>query len=478
MIGFLPEIYPDELVYSYLARYYVRSGYINYTFFAENIYVNKNTVPDIEFFNTFTKELLNVITKNYSLDYLIKNHTMFNCYARFIKYEKRKQAYTAMRKMEGGYYNLLSIPVSKVKRYLRYCPECAKEDREKYGETYWHRLHQMMGVNVCTKHKCYLVDSEVAISSNASPMLKSAEQEIRYQDEKSICNNEVEYQISEYVGKVFESKLFLNNKICAGEFLNSKLSNTKYKSVRGKQRNIELLCEDFNKYYSELKDNNFKESWQIGKVLSNYRTNTYEICLLAMFLNISASELTNMKLPEKTQEELFDEEVKRLRDKGLKYPEIAKFMNASYNVVKPIGENLYGKYRVQEKCINKGGVKKKNWNSIDNEMLSKVKDAIKELFGDGITRPKRITKSSVAGILGVYDKIFNNLPICKQEIEKYYESYEEYWAREVEWAVKTIQREGQTLTLTRVLEYINLRRENFDACIPYLKKGSAIWELI
>ena len=41
MIGFLPEIYPDELVYSFLARCYVRSGYINYTFFAENIYVKK-----------------------------------------------------------------------------------------------------------------------------------------------------------------------------------------------------------------------------------------------------------------------------------------------------------------------------------------------------------------------------------------------------------------------------------------------------
>ena len=448
----------------------MRSGYINYTFFAENIYVKKGTVPDIEFFNLLTKESLNVITKNYSLDYLIKNHTMFNYYARFIGYEKRKKAYKAMVKMEGGYYNLLSIPVSKVKRYLRYCPECAKEDRLKYGETYWHRLHQMMGVNVCTKHKCYLVDSEVVISSNASPMLKSAEQEIQVSSEIKLCLNETEDQLSKYIGKVFESKLFLNNKICAGEFLNSKLSNTKYKSVRGKQRNIASLCEDFNKYYSELKDNNFKESWQIGKVLSNYRTNTYEICLLAQFLNISASELTNMKLPEKTQEELFDEEVKRLRDKGLKYPEIAKFMNASYNVVKPIGENLYGKYRVQEKCVNKGGTKKKDWNKIDNEMLPKVKDTIKELFGDGIIRPKRITKSSGAGILGVHDKIFNNLPKCREEIEKYRESIEEYWAREVEWAVQKIQREGQTLTLTRVLEYINLRKKNFEACVPYLKE--------
>ena len=70
----------------------------------------------------------------------------------------------------------------------------------------------------------------------------------------------------------------------------------------------------------------------------------------------------------------------------------------------------------------------------------------------------------------MHDKIFNNLPKCREEIEKYRESIEEYWAREVEWAVQKIQREGQTLTLTRVLEYINLRKKNFEACVPYLKE--------
>ena len=69
----------------------------------------------------------------------------------------------------------------------------------------------------------------------------------------------------------------------------------------------------------------------------------------------------------------------------------------------------------------------------------------------------------------MYDKIFNNLPQCKEEIEKYRESIEEYWAREVEWAVQKIQREGQTLTLTRVLEYTNMRKKNFEVCVQYLK---------
>ena len=30
MIAFFPEVYPDELVYSWLARYGVRSGYTHY----------------------------------------------------------------------------------------------------------------------------------------------------------------------------------------------------------------------------------------------------------------------------------------------------------------------------------------------------------------------------------------------------------------------------------------------------------------
>ena len=38
------------------------------------------------------------------------------------------------------------------KKYLCYCPECAKADRHKYGETYWHMIPQLPGVYVCPIH--------------------------------------------------------------------------------------------------------------------------------------------------------------------------------------------------------------------------------------------------------------------------------------------------------------------------------------
>ena len=44
---------------------------------------------------------------------------------------------------------------------LRYCPDCAREDMERYGETYWHRMPQLPGVEYCLKHGTPIRDSEV-----------------------------------------------------------------------------------------------------------------------------------------------------------------------------------------------------------------------------------------------------------------------------------------------------------------------------
>ena len=60
-----------------------------------------------------------------------------------------------------------------------------------------------------------------------------------------------------------------------------------------------------------------------------------------MLLGITTDELVHMKLPEKTQEQLFDEEVYRLHAQGLKYPDIAKALSAPYATVKAIGERRY-----------------------------------------------------------------------------------------------------------------------------------------
>ncbi len=51
----------------------------------------------------------------------------------------------------------------RMSKYLRFCPACFREEQEKYGEAYWHRLHQLPGVIICPTHLTLLQDSSVAV---------------------------------------------------------------------------------------------------------------------------------------------------------------------------------------------------------------------------------------------------------------------------------------------------------------------------
>ena len=67
MIAYFPTAYPDELLYSQLARYYTKSGYMAYTFAAEELFVSKTVRPDINFINSFTPAAVQAITRDISM---------------------------------------------------------------------------------------------------------------------------------------------------------------------------------------------------------------------------------------------------------------------------------------------------------------------------------------------------------------------------------------------------------------------------
>jgi len=52
-------------------------------------------------------------------------------------------------------------------KYLKYCPMCAKQDINDYGETYWHRQHQLPEMFYCVKHQIRLVESSVLLQKTA-----------------------------------------------------------------------------------------------------------------------------------------------------------------------------------------------------------------------------------------------------------------------------------------------------------------------
>lgn len=190
---------------------------------------------------------------------------------------------------------------------------------------------------------------------------------------------------------------------------------------------------------------------------------------MVMFLDITADELVHMELPAKTQQQLFDEEVYRLHEQGLKYPAIAKALSAPYATVKAIGEWRYGTYHKTPKTPLKSGMKPKNWRQIDEDTLPLVKDVISQLQGNGTSRPKKVTTFAVEKILHLSSKkISLYLPKCLAEIERHAESQKQYWAREVAWAVHQVEDGGAALTWRKVRDLTNMRRRDFEVCLPYI----------
>lgn len=472
MIAYFPASYPDELLYSQLARYYIKSGHIAYIFAAKELFHQSTDRPDVEFINRFSSAARSVVAKDCSIEQIILKHTMFPYYGRFLPKERREKAFHALVSMETGYKNYLAIPKSKdgKQRYLRYCPLCAQADRQRYGETYWHRIHQMTGIDICPVHKCFLYASDMPINARTSPVLYDADSnivddvEIRYSDIGKEC------ALAEYMLEVFRADIDMDSDVTIGKYLHSRMAGTKYLSSRGQQRRISVLHADFVDYYKSLQSNWFNELWQIQKVMTDDRINFYEICLLGMFLNIPPDELAHPVLPEKSIAEDYDERIRELHNKGLNYQQITSIVGGSYHTVKAIGEKRYRSYHKQSKEPLKPGAKARDWESIDKSMLKLVTKTIEQLHGDGETRPRMVTVATVERLLGLPSKRIDLLPQCKALIIANMESQYEYWAREIIWAANKIIVEGQPLNWTHLRRLTNMRKANFQACIPYLSK--------
>jgi len=470
VIGFMPDFYPDELVYSLLARYYQRSGYLAYIHAARDLYTVPTIRPDMYFIDPMREEAWKLITKGTSPDAVILEHTMVPAYARFLPVEARQEALRQMCRMEGQPYAMLKVTHRRQERtrYLRFCPVCAEQDREINGETYWHRSAQIQGIDVCPEHGCYLCDSELVVSANTPPVLITAEEVIPQVYEVVKCENGQQTRLAEYVLELFNSELDITNPVKVGEFLHSRLHGTKYVSPRGEQRNITLLQKEFADFYKMLPSNTFTETWQLQKVFNGYRFNLVEICMIALFLEIPVEGLAHMTLPAVTQPELFDARVRELHDRGMRYPTIAAELGASYDVVKAIGEGRYHKHSGKPRHQpGKGGRLEQDYGKLDRVTLPKVKALVKRFLSTGDGRPRRVTLGAVERTLCLPKKQIRKLPRCKAYIENHAESYEQYWAREVVWAARILTTEGK-LNYTSIQNKINLDRAQFIRCIPFI----------
>lgn len=471
MISCFPSVYEDELVYSILARYYQKTGYVAYRDVAEDLYVNPHTRPDTEFVNPLTSDAVSMLCRKKSMEQIVLEHTMFPYYARFLPLERKQEAFSWMVEMKGKCSDIVPMRVTKGKiRYLRYCPLCVKEHREQYGETYWTRVHQISDIRICIKHNVFLLDSIVEMTGNISPNLVPAEIVIPENGVAVQVNtNEKEYEISKFIQDIFLHPFDFTNATPMGKFFHGKLAGTQYLSKRGGAKRITELFNDVTDFYAELGICRIEKFWHLEQIFTGRRFYVSDIALLAYFLGISIDELMNpvMEVDDLTKQ--FDMQIAELHAQGLNYMQIAKQLGASYDVVKAIGLGHYNQY-YYERRKKKERTTFLDWEAMDNELQADVRKVVEELYGVGNARPKRVTVHNVATALNIPNTRLKQLPKCVAIIKAKEESYEEYFAREVIWAAKIIMDESKQLNYTAISKLTNLRRKHFDACKPYLDK--------
>lgn len=450
MIAFFPEMYHDELMYSVIARYHQRSGYARLVSTFEDIYQQKAVIPSFEFVNAYKPDALTWITKNNSFESIIQEHTMFPYYAHFLPIEKKKYAFEALLHQEGNPNNYLGIKKAG-KRCFRYCPLCAEEDRIQYGETFWHRSHQIQKIQVCYLHGCYLKDTNLPISSRQSPALYDAESVIPKNNSIPVYGSVLEKELSKYVFDVLSKPVrFSSSDI--GSYLHYCL-DSKYINSRGIARNFTMLYNDFSGFFKGLQ---IPEAWQIQKIFNGYLRDPFFICQIAFWEGITPEELITNNM------QYIDADTQKL------YEHLSIKHNIDVDVISEIGKEISKFIFEKNRVHTKPGRRSFDYDSMDIELLPKVKGFVKDLYSKDC-RPEKLSFRKVEKALSLPPKRFNYLPRCKKYIEQHWESQTEFWAREVEWAVKDLQHKNEPINWKHIHIRTCMRFCNLQACYPYIQ---------
>lgn len=157
---YFPRLYPDELLYSGIARCRVHLGIGNHKTLLHMLFGDSKVgaITDLP-------SRLTVLSNNTGLDAegLILNHTLFPLYAPFIPPEQCTGLFQAMLASDRPTIGLSGSSTALVKwpKWLRYCPICFEGMMIHFGEPYWRRSWQLQGVDACPEHSCQLLNSPI-----------------------------------------------------------------------------------------------------------------------------------------------------------------------------------------------------------------------------------------------------------------------------------------------------------------------------
>jgi len=165
MLGF-PTPYPNELIYSVVARAGVHDGETSPKQLLDLVYNNRKVIATVDL-PSHLESIVALYPKSLKLNAnkLIDLHTLWPLYASFQPKERSDKLLNWMSGYSRGAAHLASgIVASRVKSKTRFyvCPKCLSNQKDKFGECYLNRLWQVPLIKVCPHHgPLYLTNTKV-----------------------------------------------------------------------------------------------------------------------------------------------------------------------------------------------------------------------------------------------------------------------------------------------------------------------------
>lgn len=157
MLPFFTNPYPNELIYSAIARYHFYSGNIDCKDTLEELFDNRSVIPSVGIGSYFSV-LAEKLGAQYSVESLLANHTIYPYYASFLSKQRQQEILNDVKDDGKALYTRLGMVAGSIciKNGIYYCAICAKLDTEQFGEPYIHREHQLQGIDYCPHHEVLL----------------------------------------------------------------------------------------------------------------------------------------------------------------------------------------------------------------------------------------------------------------------------------------------------------------------------------
>ena len=164
-LAYFPEVLPEELLYSLLARYRRHVGLPATRQVDVQLHGQVKQHPTLALPIHLAAVAARIPEgRGLTVSRLIDRHTLFPYFAALRTPEAQLAAARGMAGGDAKVHTRLGVGHSlPLPRRLRFCPECLGLMAADHGELYWRRDHQLPSVLVCPVHRCDLRESAVEV---------------------------------------------------------------------------------------------------------------------------------------------------------------------------------------------------------------------------------------------------------------------------------------------------------------------------